>query len=440
MFGGRFKDRWPTKPSSGNTPPSPSPQVPRKFGIIDNANANAHQGTHPSSSGPIQKRAVRDNLKPTEVGVHSQELYDATTIKDPLAGVDAALGASPATGAKSSTILVSAVLSIHNRGKLFKRALDSYLWQTIPPAWWEIVLVDDMSTEDLSKTYAHLAGKINLRHIKIDHTVHPYFIRKNPGWKLGFPKIWYHTPAISINVGCAAALAPVICLCHPEILHAPTNFEIAVRRLARERAYLFGTSYLGTPVINEWLNENDAWTAEGWHEFLSRVRADRLQFYGHDCYWYTSFIPKAAVEAARGVDFEYLNGVAGEDDDFRERVRLAGWNPIYDPGLEGFHQDHSDEKEKHRRRDSKEWQTGLVVNRKTYASRKLDGFPVKANQKDDWMAADCVVSETRFRVGSKVSETIAGPAYGNSVRPKRRFAPKWNAFRFLKNILGRGRS
>jgi glycosyltransferase involved in cell wall biosynthesis len=299
-------------------------------------------------------------------------------------------------------IKISAVLSIHNRSKLFKRALDGYLRQSMPPEEWEIILVDDLSTEDLSKAYEPWVGRVNLRHIRMDHTKHAYFAEMNPGWRPGEPKHWYHTPALSTNIGCAAARGTIICLCHPEILHAPANFQRAFERLLREKVYVFGRTFLGTQRHNVWLEEH-SWTESGdWTQFLRNLASiERVTWFrSSELYWYTSFLPREAVEMVRGVDFEYLKGVAGEDDDFRERVKRAGWPPVYAEDIGGFHQDHSDETEGHRRRDTEAWQKGLAQNRKTYQSR-VEGakFPEMVNVNYDWTARDCIVSDVSFSIG-----------------------------------------
>lgn len=305
-------------------------------------------------------------------------------------------------------VVVSSVLSIHNRSKLFKRALYGYLWQTMPAESWEIILVDDLSTEDLSETYKPLIGRINLRHIKFDHTRHPLFREKNPGWQPGMKKNWFHTPALTINLGMHMARGPIISLCHPEVLHAPENFELAAIRILQEGAYLFGTTYLGTQQSNQWLDRNSSWVNFGWQGFLSRVAGSKLDRYGAEKYWYTSFLPRIAGRTVGGVDFAYLNGVAGEDDDFRDRVSRAGWQAIYSPELEGFHQDHSDEGEAHRNRSTPEWQGGLKRNRELYNQRRVsDNYPSPANTNYDWTAKECFVEEVAFKVGSRQPEIIS---------------------------------
>lgn len=293
--------------------------------------------------------------------------------------------------------------------------------QTMPPEEWEIVLVDDMSTEDLSQTYRHLIGKINLTHVWIDHTLHPVFKERNPNWgrRDNFEN-WFHTPALSINVGSFLARGETVCLCHPEILHAPWNFVTAHRTLSFEKAkfFIFGQTYLGTQEMNREL-EGSSWTVGGWERLLDRFggRARIPKFGPTELYWYTSFLPKAAIEKVGGVDFAFLHGVAGEDDDFKERVARAGWVPYFEPGIEGFHQDHSDEGG-HRDRSTEAWKAGLNRNRALLFARLGQrrpefgpapcppGFPAPANQGMDWTARETVVVARRYEVGSSVPHDV----------------------------------
>lgn len=302
---------------------------------------------------------------------------------------------------------VSAVLSIHNRSKLFHRALDSYVWQTMDPKDWEIILVDDGSTENLEETYRHLRGKINLVHVRMDHTRHPIFRKMNPDWEPGKDKNWFHTPAISINLGTSVAHGKVICLCHPEILHAPTNFERAWNVLQNQKLFIFGRTYIGTPQLNRHLSvmheAGYSWADVGWEDFYGAFLAKGPEWHSHvldetQLYWYTSFLPKSAIEAVRGVDFAYLAGVAAEDDDFRQRVYGAGWEPVHRRDIVGIHQYHEDEKEKHRDRNSDRWKAGLETNRAIYRDRQTRGFPRTVNDLYDWTGRETLSSLKGFYV------------------------------------------
>ncbi len=301
-------------------------------------------------------------------------------------------------------MIVSAVLSIHNRSVLFRRALLGYLWQTMPKDDWEIVLVDDMSTEDLTETYQGLIGHINIKHVKMDHTRHPIWKARNPKGKEEAFENWYHTPAVSTNIGFSLAQGQVICLCHPEIIHAPDNFKKAAEVLKKDKIFLFGKTMLGTQAMNKWLGNNPTWSSFGWYGLLGKLYGieNKLDsFRDNELYWYTSFLRREAAEKIGGVDFDYLNGVAGEDDDFKERMMFAGYPPKLIQEVQGFHQDHSDEKEKHRQRESQFWKDGLAHNRQILRMRKELGFPKVANRGFDWTGKECIVDIREYYIGKR---------------------------------------
>jgi glycosyltransferase involved in cell wall biosynthesis len=325
-------------------------------------------------------------------------------------------------------VKLSAVLSIHNRKTLFGRALPGYLWQTMPPDQWEIILVDDGSDADLTDCYRAYEGRINLSHVYLDHTRHPIFRERNPLWAPGLPKDWYHTPALSINAGVALARGEIICLAHPEILHKETNFDLAYGLLTTNKLFAFSPTILGTAETNRIMAEGEnlllkglrpasdppwTWTMMGWQGFLQAINARTLQQFGPtERYWYCSFLPRAAVEAVRGVDFDYLGGVAGEDDDFRDRVAAAGWPSYHAPELESVHQNHDDETEPHRIRTSEKWTRGLERNRAIYAGRKKSGWiaaTAAANSDYDWTALECVAKIRKIEFGKDGHQWLEAP-------------------------------
>jgi len=299
-------------------------------------------------------------------------------------------------------IKVSAILSIHNRRDLLGRALWSYLWQTMPPEEFEVILVDDMSTQDLMPIYLPIiSGRLNFRHVAIDHTRHPVFRRRNPNWKPGDPEDWYHTPSISINVGIAMARGETICLCHPEIIHGPRNFEEGHSLASKHNIFAFSPCILGTPETNTIIGNLGDYREAGWSKLLEAVNWKYLQKWGPtELYWYCSFLPRKVCGKVGGVDFVYLNGVAGEDDDFRDRVVREGTPANWVPDLESIHQDHSHETEPQHRRDTQRWKDALVVNRAIYYGRReSDKYPRPANVDYDWTAQECWVREMEFVVG-----------------------------------------
>lgn len=119
---------------------------------------------------------------------------------------------------------------------------------------------------------------------------------------------------------------------------------------------------------------------------------DRTQLY-----WYVSFLPLEAALKVRGVDFDFLGGVCGEDDDFKYRVQKAGYSSSYDERLKGIHQNHANETEPHRVRNE-HWK--LAQKRNTsLLLQKLKSRDYIANLGVDWTGKDCIVDIREYVIG-----------------------------------------
>jgi hypothetical protein len=60
-------------------------------------------------------------------------------------------------------------------------------------------------------------------------------------------------------------------------------------------------------------------------------------------YWYFMCVAKKYVDMIGGVDERFLGGICAEDDDFANRMRMAGVTPVFEHHIVGIHQDHSRE-------------------------------------------------------------------------------------------------
>jgi len=204
-------------------------------------------------------------------------------------------------------IQVSAVLSIHNRSKLFRRALDGYVAQSMHAEQWELVLVDDMSTEDLfenlrtsdrpDQSIAHSNGPYEASDIFGDES---RMVLRRP------PPRWYHTPAISTNIGCAAARGESPLPLSPRDSSLGRQFRPGGRPpFSAQRLRFSGRPIWVLSATNGWL-ESNSWTASGgWEEFIGRMQTVQplTSFGPSELYWYTSFLPRAAVDKVRGRGF-----------------------------------------------------------------------------------------------------------------------------------------
>jgi glycosyltransferase involved in cell wall biosynthesis len=268
---------------------------------------------------------------------------------------------------------------------------------------FEIIVVDDNSSEDLKKVFEPYIGKINIRHIKIDDSQHPIFKELVPNWKGGdYNKqgVWPHTPALSINIGIKHAQGDIICITQPEIIHAPNNFINGYNMANSGYEQIFGECIKVSPRFNQWLDAN-SWYDRDFTEILHQADSLGLEyvFAPGEYYWFVEFIPRQACLDINGVDEEFLRGVYGEDDNFRARGRMATRGETYrgrtngisgwEGNIIGIHQNHESEKDtiKNQDRQSKKWDDGAKINRERFYKPILEKV---ANQDEDWGSNKCV--------------------------------------------------
>lgn len=301
---------------------------------------------------------------------------------------------------------LSVVIPIYNRSELFARGLKSIAWQTMNKDDFEIIVVDDSSSEDIKAVLAPYFGILNIRHIIVDDSQHPIFKELCPNYQGGdYNKegLWPHTPALSINVGIKHAIGEVICITQPEMIHAPNNFINGYNLANSGYEQVFGECIKVSPRFNEWLDNNSNWFDRDFNEILSQ--ADNLgleyTFAPGEYYWFIEFIPREACLAVGGVDEEFLRGVYGEDDDFRQRGRSAvrgetyrartngmhGWNG----NIIGIHQNHQSECDtiKNQDRNGHAWDKWGKINREKFY---MFTFEKVANAGKDWGSEKCVRS------------------------------------------------
>lgn len=293
---------------------------------------------------------------------------------------------------------LSIIYSLYNRTKLFERGLETVLRQTMNPAEFEVIVIDDGSTENVLELLGKYQGKLNIHYIRYDHRRHPIWKELNP--QLYFPddflpadqwpildtnsENWYHTQAISANIGINAALGEIICISQPEILHSPNSFLTGYEG-AKQNRQIFSEIHWGTDRFNQWLSEND-WQAYPYDSLLEIAENFGAEFrpahqppHFYEMYWYTLFLPKSAAIGVNGVDLAYQKGVYAEDDQFKTRVRMAGFPDTWGgrPNMTGstanycvgIHQSHQDEGKKYKKqnREGKFWEEGADRNRKLWS-------------------------------------------------------------------------
>lgn len=291
---------------------------------------------------------------------------------------------------------LSVIYSIYNRSDLFSRALRSVYQQTMPKEDYELVVIDDGSTEPIkSRCLAPYKGKMNIRYIRYDRRLHPIYKEMNP--TLYFPdefapteswptltsdENWCHTQAISGNIGLQQSTGEICLISQPEMIHMPDSFLSGYNR-AKEGKMVFSEILHASEDFNGYLsahpyalksNIESLWAiANSYPKEYELNHMPSQNFY--EMYWYAAYFPRQSAINIGGIDLRYQRGVYAEDDQFKVRMRLEGSVDTWGgrPNLEGsfngysgaIHQSHLKEKEIYKKQDrqSRWWDERANHNR-----------------------------------------------------------------------------
>jgi glycosyltransferase involved in cell wall biosynthesis len=245
---------------------------------------------------------------------------------------------------------ISVVISIKNRTKLFRRSLKLYNKQFLLKKDWELVIVDDMSTEPVLDVLNEFKD-INWQYIKMD------------SHKNDFPIYW--GPALSNNIGFKAARGDVVAIAGPEILMNESALELAYSDAMRGKTpyghILHSSSYfvnqMDTDLTMEELSFDQLFTNK--HSRVQDITKNTF-------YWFFCATKKENIMAINGCDEEFMRGICGDDDDFANRINEYGSEKIHNYQIVGIHQDHSkeDRADPLRRRRDKTWEAARMINTK----------------------------------------------------------------------------
>lgn len=274
---------------------------------------------------------------------------------------------------------ISVILSIFNRSELLRLGLASLVTQTMSTKDFEVILVDDNSTEDLSLVYKDFP--LNVTHIRFDPTSHPSYKG-------------YHTPSLAINLGIKEASGEVLCISQPEVYHNNEDFMRGWDYARQNKEFVFGRTILSHRVFTAWARANMPCSFEmAWQEALKHGQV--FPAFPEDTegdkglYWFNAYVRKDYAEAITGVDESYMKGVYAEDDNFRDRLKFCGVMPVLNPSIKGVHINHAYEEDIYVKQDrhASFWYKGAEYNRTKY--RKFcvaiqNGEVVKVKANDTW--------------------------------------------------------
>lgn len=237
---------------------------------------------------------------------------------------------TPIDGIKVSTI----ISMCDNRTHMFERALDTWVYQSLPKKEWELIVVDDALRDDVRILCQSAANtfSMNIQFVRIDKSRSTIPVKS-------------FLPVLTNNVGFRKARGSVVVVTGPETLQGPRNLENALKIIDSKQA-AYGLVYKATQettdrLAKEWpLIKNDFARMIGlpnitWDALPSKVPGA----------WHLMAVERAYVDFVRGVDERFLGGICAEDNDFANRLWLAGAQPTNDANIVGIHQNHFREDE-----------------------------------------------------------------------------------------------
>lgn len=277
-------------------------------------------------------------------------------------------------------VKVSVIISSRNRVNLFKKTLYTLDKQTLGKQNFEIIILDDKSTEDLFGLCHNIHNDTGLR---IQYIC---FDRNKGDIK---PKTW--TPALSNNIGFKLSRGSVIIISGQETLLHPNSLEISYNK-ASEGYCVYGSVYRSTISFANTLNR--VWNMNMSFDDILKINGatyDASPLNGW--WWYYMATQKEHIMNIGGVDERFMLGIAGEDDDFANRIQHYGVPIIRSKQIIGVHQDHSREDKKDAfhswRTNKKEWKSLRNHNMKIINNWKSKPYFV-VNKNINWGNLDTI--------------------------------------------------
>lgn len=283
-------------------------------------------------------------------------------------------------------IKVSVVLSVFNRRKMFRHTLQTYANQTLPKNEFELVVVDDKSTDDIKGLCKEMAEEFGLQfqYVLIDRMK-------------GAITPETFTPALSNNIGFKLARGSVIVVTGPETLQKEVNLE-ASWKCANEGKCFYGNVYRSSTKFVDELRKDDKWKTISFRDMIAIPGAKEDVSVTKGWWWYYIAVRKEHVLAINGVDERYMRGVTGEDDNFAARLIASGVPLARNTTIEGIHQDHSreDRDERHGFRfDKRKWRRFRRHNINLMSGWSKTKEPV-ANKTIDWGSFNAIIEKEIF--------------------------------------------
>jgi glycosyltransferase involved in cell wall biosynthesis len=282
----------------------------------------------------------------------------------------------------------SVIISMKNRATFLDRTLLTYAKQTMSREEFELIIVDDDSSEDILSVCKRHSKNHGLRfqYIRVDTS-------KGAISQKGF------TPALTNNIGFKKARGSVFIITGPETLQKEHNME-RTWNICHAPKCVYGIVYKSNEQFVDSIKKNPKW-----HEYkhfknlMNNYKNDLARPSTGGFWWYYAAARKEYIMTARGVDERFMQGISGEDDDFAARMRFLGLQLLHDFDIIGIHQNHSREDRTSKihklRFDRSRWRNLRAHNLALLRECRRVGDPI-VNKEINWGAEEAIVDMEIF--------------------------------------------
>ena len=218
---------------------------------------------------------------------------------------------------------ISVVMTIYNRANLLDKTLSSFSRQTFPKKQYEIVLVDDQSTDNIEEVLQKHKD-LRIQHIIMDRNKSHYPATSN-------------CPALGLNIGFKQARAEIIYKTDPEMYQVGETLNHAWESF-RPNRMTFGQAY---------------WLSEYFTNICGRIEDEEILGVGKEGndpnitplvtpsvrapLYFIAVMPRSAILEIGGIDEQFMQGIACDDDDFAERLQVQGCMWDWNWNITGLH-------------------------------------------------------------------------------------------------------
>lgn len=209
---------------------------------------------------------------------------------------------------------ISVLISSYNRVELFNRCIWS-IANRPPSTEFEVIVVDDNSTEDTLSVLKSFSCKLTWKFIRFDHKE----FEKQTGIKR-----FFNNPSVTNNIAFKHSSGDLIFQQGNEIIAYKDIYNTMIRDIPDSENFLvFSTTYdvsqgtldqldkYGTNITDKMVEDCYKWPLQS-----SSYRSDVTN--------YISLTPRSLWNAIGGYDERYMAGISSEDSDFVRRARALG--------------------------------------------------------------------------------------------------------------------